>query len=265
MRARSPGCICGSIAARIAGGYSPRHCASGKALFQYVQTRRRVGVGLARAGRPARLKIVNAPDRGARDFFAEHVHGRAVREIDVVYRPVEIVFAAAVPLAQRTAEQIEDRWLVDGRKTLDAVPETRGDQRRVVGKPCHRFPVLPSAAIFQRLRQIPVIQAQPRFDAGGQQFVDQPVVEGEAGFVDQLLAPAATRAARRPRIDRPERPAASSARHPPGSDGSGRTRHRRCRGSLLRRFDSRRPRCSVRGRLPWSRPRSGSSKSRRPR
>ena len=28
-----------------------------------------------------------------------------------------------------------------------------------------------------------MIQAQPRFDAGGQQFVDQPVVEGEARFI----------------------------------------------------------------------------------
>ena len=104
-------------------------------------------------------------------------------EIHVVYRPVKIAFACPVSPAYGTAEQIEDRRFVECRETFDAIPKTRRDQRRVVGEPCHRLPIHPSAEILQRLWQVPVIQAQPWFDIGGQQPIDQPIVKREARFV----------------------------------------------------------------------------------
>ena len=122
---------------------------------------------------------MNASDRGAGDFFAEHIHRSTMSKIYVMHRPVKIVFAAPVSLAQGAAEKIEDRRLVKCSETFDTISETRGDQCRIVGKPCRQLPIQPSANILESLGKIPMIQAQPRLDAGGQQFIDQPIVEGK--------------------------------------------------------------------------------------
>jgi hypothetical protein len=58
-----------------------------------------------------------------------------VGKIYVVYRAVEIVFAAQIPLAQGTAEENEDRWLVECRETFDAIAEPGCNQRCIIGKP----------------------------------------------------------------------------------------------------------------------------------
>lgn len=116
------------------------------------------------SSRGAKLAVsttVNASDRCAADFFAEHIYRDTMSEIDVMYRPAKIVFAAPVLLAQGAAEEIEDRRLVKCREAFDTISETRGDQCRIVGKPSRRISVQPSAKILESLRKIQMIQAQP--------------------------------------------------------------------------------------------------------
>ena len=53
----------------------------------------------------------------------------------------------------------------------------------VVGEPGGGVPGRPAAGVLERLRQVPVVERQPRLDAVGQQLVDQPAVEVEPGRV----------------------------------------------------------------------------------
>ena len=61
-------------------------------------------------------------------------------------------------------------------------------QGGIIGEPKSDIAILPSAKIIQRLRQIPMIQAQPGLYAVAQQFVDQTIIEVEAQAVG-LAAP----------------------------------------------------------------------------
>ena len=116
---------------------------------------------------------------------AQRVDGRAMRQVHVMGGLAE---SAAIGQPGRmpghaVTEQGEDRWLVEGREAPHAIAVARGDQRSIVGEPSGDVAVEPSAPVLERLRQVPVIQAEPGFDAGRQQPVDQAIVEGEAGLV----------------------------------------------------------------------------------
>src|SRR5215831_10552470 len=54
---------------------------------------------------------------------------------------------------------------------------------RVIGEPRGNIPVLPAAAVFERLRQVPVIETNPGFDIGRHDPVDEAVIEFESLFV----------------------------------------------------------------------------------
>jgi len=134
----------------------------------------------------ARLAIVDRPDRAPRHQRAQRVNRGAVREIHVMDRAQERVDSGARmrAAAKPVSEQREDRRLVKGRKALDAVAVAAGDEGRVVGEPAGRVPDGPATQILERLRQVPMIKAKPRLDAGGQQRIDQPIVERKSGLVD---------------------------------------------------------------------------------
>src|SRR5512143_3201031 len=110
---------------------------------------------------------MDGADRTAAHARAYRVHGEAVAEIHVVDRPMQGLGADLVPLARTEAvtEQREDRRLIEGGETLDPVTVAIGDQRGVVGKPADAIPRRPAAEIVERLRQVPVIEAEPRLDA----------------------------------------------------------------------------------------------------
>ena len=63
---------------------------------------------------------------------------------------------------------------------LDPVAQPIGDDRRVIAKPIDQLPVEKSTAFLQRLRQIPVVKRDPGRDVGGEEFVDQTIIEGLA-------------------------------------------------------------------------------------
>jgi hypothetical protein len=70
--------------------------------------------------------------------------------------------------------------LVDREVVLHPVAELFGNETRVVGERLRRFGRLPTAVlVLQRLRKIPVVQRHERLDAGGEELVDEPVVEVE--------------------------------------------------------------------------------------
>ncbi len=92
-------------------------------------------------------------------------------------------------LAEPVAEHGVHERLVHGEPHRDPVPERRRDQVGVLAEAPRGLPVQPAAAVFEGLRQIPVVQRDDRVDAAVQQRVDQPVVErhparvGRAGAV----------------------------------------------------------------------------------
>src|SRR5215469_1262705 len=90
--------------------------------------------------------------------------------------------------AEPIAEQREDGGLVESRKALDPIAVVASNQRCVIGKPACTIPIGPSAAIIERLREVPMIETNPRFDAGTQQRINQAIVEGEPRLVNNAAA-----------------------------------------------------------------------------
>src|SRR5215467_2258207 len=66
---------------------------------------------------------------------------------------------------------------VERRPMPDPIAESAHRHGSIIGEPGSNVPVLPAAAIFQALRQIPMVETDPGFDAGFHYGVDQPVVE----------------------------------------------------------------------------------------
>ena len=95
--------------------------------------------------------------------------------------------AGCIP-AHAVAEQRAHIGFVEGGEVPDPVAIAARNQGGVVGEPKSDIAILPSAEIVQRLRQIPMIQAQPGLYAVAQHLVDQAIVEVEAQAVG-LAAP----------------------------------------------------------------------------
>ena len=114
---------------------------------------------------------------------AHRLDGKAVAEHGVVAHLVEPrpgQDEARGKFAVAVAQLDEGADLVQGEEVADPVAELRGDEARIGGEGLHRLARFPAAAILQGLRQVPVIERGEGHDAVGQQFVDQPVVEGQA-------------------------------------------------------------------------------------
>ena len=83
--------------------------------------------------------------------------------------------------------------LVEGRPHLDPVAERVVHVERVLGEPLRGVADGPAALLLQRLRQVPVVQRQPREDVGIQQLVDEPTVEVDALRVERAAVGAHAR------------------------------------------------------------------------
>ena len=80
-------------------------------------------------------------------------------------------------LARAVAEERRAPRLVERGPGVHPVAERAVHQRRVVREPAGGVPLRPAAGVLQRLRQVPVVERQPRLDAPVEQPVHQPGVE----------------------------------------------------------------------------------------
>ena len=138
-----------------------------------------------RLHRSRRLHVVDGTQRCADDVVAQHVDGHPVRQVDVVDRRMmagRVVDCGRMP-AEGIAKEREHTRLVERCEPLDAIAEAARDEARIVGEPAGAVPVDPATGLLKSLRKIPVVEADPGFDADGEQTVDQPVVEFESGLV----------------------------------------------------------------------------------
>src|SRR5271155_2662817 len=81
-----------------------------------------------------------------------------------------------------------DVGLVERRPVLDAVAQPPGNDSRIVSELTGDVAVHPPAAILQRLRQIPVVEAKPGSNPAGDESIDQAVVKIEAAVLDRAGA-----------------------------------------------------------------------------
>ena len=72
--------------------------------------------------------------------------------------------------------------LVEDHPVLHPVAERVGHHADVLLEPADDVAVRPAAAVLERLGQVPVVQRDPRFDAGFEARVDDPGVEVEPGL-----------------------------------------------------------------------------------
>ena len=197
----------------------------------------------------------------------EGVEHQAVPEQQVVRgdQPGGALLAPGRVVAGGVAEERRAPRLVERRPGRHAVAEGVVHGRRVVDEPVRRVAVGPAAAVLEGLRQVPVVERQPRVDAVAEQLVDQPVVERQAPRVDRAaVGPDAGPG--RPRTGTTSGRARPSARRPRASGGSGRRRRRRGRRSRPCRACGRRcPRSRGSARPRRRPPRSGTPPWRRPR
>ena len=131
------------------------------------------------AGRMARLPIVYRTKRRIRHHRPKHVNGCAMAQIDVMDGLVQGRFFGNPRRvrAETISEQGEDTGFVEGCKSPDAIAIAPRDECRIVGKPSRDVAVLPTAEFVERLRQVPVVEAYPGFDAGLEKRIDQSVIE----------------------------------------------------------------------------------------
>jgi hypothetical protein len=66
---------------------------------------------------------------------------------------------------------------------LHAITEAEADSIGQLDERLYRCTVRPTALLLKDLREVPVIESRPRRDAGGQQGVDESIVEVETCFV----------------------------------------------------------------------------------
>ena len=96
------------------------------------------------------------------------VDGRGVGVLTLYARRVQ---------AQQVTQKRRNVRLVEHNEVLHPVAVAFGHKGRVVGKPVGDITVLPAAFVLERLRQVPMVQAEPGRDARPQKRVDKPVVE----------------------------------------------------------------------------------------
>ena len=91
-------------------------------------------------------------------------------------------------VAHTVSEQRVDIGLVEDRPMLHAVAEPPSHHARVICERCGRIAIEPAALLLQRLRQVPMIDAQPRRDAVRDEPIDQALVKVEAARLDRAAA-----------------------------------------------------------------------------
>ena len=124
--------------------------------------------------RPGRAGLTH-PLRGKAVSEQQMVHGRDSR---AEVAPPGRHHAVHVAVHRRAPR------FVQRRPVPHAVGKLFVDQHRVVGEPVRRVPRGPATRVLEFLRQIPVVQREPRRDPLAEQFVDQPVVERHSRLVE---------------------------------------------------------------------------------
>src|SRR5690606_20021951 len=113
-------------------------------------------------------------DLGVPDCPPQRIHGCTMRKVDVMHAAQEglpVGQSRCLP-AKGIAEQREDPGFVESCETLDAVSIAVTDERSVVGEPADAITMGPAALVIESLRQVPMIQTDPRLDSSGKQFID---------------------------------------------------------------------------------------------
>ena len=121
---------------------------------------------------------------------AQRLHAQAVGHHQVA-RGDGRLERTAVARGQRAVQKAavgDHPRLVQRGPAGHTVAQGAGHHLGIVGKPARAVGVEPAAPVVQRGRPVPVVQGEQRRDAGGQQLVDQPVVEPEAGGVHPTCA-----------------------------------------------------------------------------
>jgi hypothetical protein len=142
------------------------------------------------ADRQTSLPIIDGAKKSPRRQRPQGADRLAMREIHMVSRLQEtppVGNAGGIP-AHAVAEQRAHIGFVEGGKMPNPVAIAARHQGGIIGEPKSDIAILPAAKIIQRLRQIPMIQAQPGLYAVAEQFVDQTIIEVEAQAVG-LAAP----------------------------------------------------------------------------
>jgi hypothetical protein len=75
-----------------------------------------------------------------------------------------------------------------GRPVRDPVAEAAGDHAGVLGERLRGLARRPAPFVLEPLRQVEVVERDERPDAGGEQVVDQAVVEVQTGRVDAAVS-----------------------------------------------------------------------------
>ena len=129
------------------------------------------------------IELLVTPARSAFD-------GGAVAKVHVVNDAVHRfrIRHAGSSVPEAVAEQGENGRFIERRKPLDAVAVPPRCKRRIVGEPSGEIAHGPAAKVIERLRQIPMIQAEPWLDPCREQGIDQPIIEGKAGFIGGALS-----------------------------------------------------------------------------
>ena len=114
----------------------------------------------------------------------------ALREVDRMRRLDRIVgfLAAGSMNALRITEHREDPRLVERHPVLHAIAKCVGHHGGIVAKNLGEVAIGPSAGIFERLRQIPMIERHPRLDFALEHLVHDALVEVEALLINPTLA-----------------------------------------------------------------------------
>ena len=101
---------------------------------------------------------------------------------------VHLARPARSVLSPRVADPRDDPRLVVRHPVRNAIAETVGDDLDVLDERLRRRASGPAARVFEHLRRVPVEQRRERRDAGGEQRIDEPVVEVEPRLVHATAA-----------------------------------------------------------------------------
>ena len=168
--------------ARIA---EPEHGLEEPAIASAVRAPSGLDIRLRARERVRRVQVDGHADACLWRIAAKHLRCSAVREEDVM-RGGQRVRLAPAPRsvhAQPVPEPRDDPGLVLGDPVAHPVAEPGDDDLRVLRERLHRIAGGPTAAVLERLGQIPVIQRDVRLDPAREQLVDDAVVVVEAGRV----------------------------------------------------------------------------------
>src|SRR2546423_1718424 len=107
---------------------------------------------------------------------ADRLHAEPVSEYRVVSSLIESRSGQREPRCKKALaipQLDERRELVDREEVPDAIAERFGDVAGIVGERVRGVTALPTAAILQRLGQVPMVERGKWLDAIGEQLVDQ--------------------------------------------------------------------------------------------